>query len=284
MISYIVYRLLGWLAPKIPPRLGYGLFARIGDLFYRLDQRGRSVVEDNMRHVLGPDAPPAILSDKVRTVFQMQAYNYFDLFRLPAMTREEIEARTIVHNWEYLERALDQGQGVIVVSAHFGNVDVLLQIIGLRGVECTLLVERLEPERLFEYVVKLRGRFAGTLVPVGSPLKPIFRALRRGEVVPLVFDRDVTGSGIPIEFFGDEGMLPDGYAKLSRHTGAPIVVAFGLRLPDHHLAVRLTPPLVPIRTDNRAADVKAIMHRVLDTAEAYISQHPEQWTLFRPIW
>lgn len=284
MISYIAYRLLGWLVPKIPTRLGYGLFARIGDLFYLLDQRGRAVVENHMRHVLGSDTPPAIVAEKVRTVFQMQAYNYFDLFRLPAMTREEIEARTVVHNWDYLQQALDEGNGVIVVSAHFGNVDVLLQIVGLRGVECTLLVERLEPERLFEYVVRLRGRFAGTLVPVGSPLKPVFRALRRGEVVPLVLDRDVTGSSVAVKFFGAEGMLPDGYAKLSRHTGAPIVVAFGLRLPDHHLAVRLTPPLAPVQTADRAADVKAIMRQVLDAAEYYISQHPEQWTLFRPIW
>jgi lauroyl/myristoyl acyltransferase len=284
MISYIAYRVFGWLAPTIPPRLGYGLFARIGDLFYRLDSRSRRVVEANLRHVLGPDTPPAVMADKVRTVFQMQAYNYFDLFRLPAMSRDEIEARTIVHNWEYLQQALDEGKGVIVVSAHFGNVDVLLQIIGLRGIKSTLLVERLQPERLFEYVARIRGRFTGTLVPIGGSLKPVFQALRRGEVVPLVLDRDVTGSGVAVEFFGDTGMLPDGYAKLSRHTGAPIVMAFGLRLPDHHLAVRLTPPLAPTRTGDRVADVQAIMRQVLDVAEYYIAQHPEQWTLFRPIW
>lgn len=284
MISYFFYRLFGWLAPHIPPRLGYWLFARIGDLFYCLDANGRRAVQDNLRHVLGPNAPRNILTEKVRTVYQMQGYNYFDMFRVPSMLAEEIDARVTIEGLKHLKMAQARGKGVIVVSAHFGNIDVLLQVLGLRGFKATLIMEHLKPERLFQYVVSIRARFGTNIIPVDASLKSIFHALRAGELVLLVLDRDITRSGIEIEFFGEPAILPDGYAKLARHTGAPIVLAFGLRLPDHHLRAQVEPPLNISPTNDRASDIHTIMRQVLDIAERYIAKHPEQWVVFRPIW
>ncbi|RME42686.1 MAG: hypothetical protein D6791_17165 [Chloroflexi bacterium] len=284
MASYFFYRLFGWLAPRIPPRVGYWLFARIGDLFYWLDADGRRAVLDNLRHVVGPDASDSILADKARLTFRMQAYNYFDLFRVPGMSAEEIEARSHVEGWEHLESAVARGQGVILVSAHFGNVDVLLQILGIRGIKSSVVMERLQPEPLFQYVAGIRGRFGTKIVPVDASARFLFRALRAGEVVVLVLDRDVTDSGVVIEFFGAPAKLPDGYARLARRTGASVVIAFGLRLPDHQLRARVEPALHVPQTDDRAGDVRAIMRQALDIAEKHIAEHPEQWVMFRPIW
>lgn len=284
MISYIFYRLFGWLTPRIPPRLGYWLFARIGDLFYWLDTNGRRAVEDNLRHVMGPNVPSTVFADKVRETFQMQAYNYFDMFRIPATSDEEIQARVTVEGWEHMEEALSQGNGVIAVSAHFGNVDILLQMIGLLDLKATLVTEHLKPERLFQYVADIRSRHGIEIVPVDASLKPIFRALRAGELVVLALDRDVTGNSVNIEFFGEQARLPDGYARLSRRTGAPIVLAFGVRLPDHHIRVRVEPALEVPQTEDRTRDTRTIMRWALDIAEGYIAEHPEQWVMFRPVW
>ncbi|MFQ5593247.1 MAG: lysophospholipid acyltransferase family protein [Anaerolineae bacterium] len=284
MASYILYRLLGWLAPHIPPRLGYGLFARLGDLFYRLDASGRQAVQDNLRHVLGPAVPAGVLDEKVRATFRMQAYNYFDLFRLPAMSAEEVAARLNVEGWENLETAIARGKGVVLVSAHLGNVDVVMQILGLRGVNATMVAEHLKPEELYRYVTRIRAGHGTTIIPVDGSLRVLFRALRAGGVVVLALDRDVTHSGVEIEFFGEPAKLPDGYARLARRTGSLVVPGFGLRLPDHQLRVRLEPALDVPQTDDRAVDVRAVMRKALSVAERYIAEHPEQWIMFRPIW
>lgn len=284
MVSYLFYRLFGWLAPHLPPRLGYWLFARIGDLFYWVDADGRRAVQDNLRHVLGPGVSNRVLQKKTRATYHMQAYNYFDMFRVSAMSAEEIDARVSIEGWEHMEAAIAQSKGVILTSAHFGNIDVLLQIVGLRGLKATLIMEHLKPERLFQYVANIRGRHGIRIIPVDAPLKPLFRALRAGELVILVLDRDVTHSGIHIEFFGEPAKLPDGYARLARRTDAPVVSAFGLRLPDHRLLAHIEPPLDIPQTGDRASDVRTIMRRVLTIAEQHIARHPEQWTAFHPIW
>lgn len=284
MGSYVLYRLFGWLVPHIPPRLGYWLFARMGDLFYRLDANGRGAVQDNLRHVLGPQVDAGTLAQKVRATYRTQAYNYCDLFRLPAMSIDEIEARLHIEGWENLEQAVACGKGTVLVSAHFGNLDVVMQILRLRGIKATLVAEHLKPDRLFQYVTGLRTSHGLTFIPVDGSLRALFRALRAGEVVVLALDRDVTASGIEVEFFGAPARLPDGYARLARHTGSPIVVGFGLRLPDHSLRVQVEPALDVPRTADRAADVRSTMRRVLTIAERYIAEHPEQWVMFRPIW
>lgn len=283
-ISYLVYRLLGWLVPHIPPWLGYRLFAWIGDLFFLLDINGRRAVQDNLRHVMGPDTPHRVLNAKARATFRIQAYNYFDLFRVPSMSEEELHTRVIIEGWEHLEAALARGKGVIGVPAHFGNLDILLQFLGLRGLKALVVMERLKPERLFRYIAGIRACHGATIIPVDGALKSLFRALRAGEIVILALDRDVTNSGVDIELFGQVTRLPDGYAKLARHTGAPVVLAFGLRLPDHRLRVRIEPALEIPQTDNRAGDVRAIVRQALDIAERHIAEHPEQWVVFRPIW
>ena len=284
MLSYAVYRLFGWLAPRLPPWVGYRMFERLGTLFYALDRRSREAVYSNLRHVLGAHAAPETLDALVRRVFQNQAYNYFDLFHLPALEPQAIEERVILNGWHHLEEAYALGRGVIIVSAHFGNVDVALQILGIRGLRALVVMEHLQPDALYRYVVRLRGRFGAEIIPVDGALKKMFRTLRDGNFVILTADRDVTHSGEVVEFFGAPARLPDGYARISQRTGAPILPAFTVRLPDHRIRSHIEPPFMPPQTGNREADVRAIMQHVVRVMERYICAYPDQWVMFRPIW
>jgi KDO2-lipid IV(A) lauroyltransferase len=112
----------------------------------------------------------------------------------------------------------------------------------------------------------------------------LFRALRRNEVVGLAADRDLTESGIVVDFFGAPARLPDGYAQLSLRTGAPIIAGFSQRLPDNAFVAHLEPPLELEDTGDRSRDVRAGVEKVVSIMERYIGAHPEQWVMSVPIW
>jgi len=284
MLSYALYRLFGWISPRLPLGLGYRVFDQLGGVFCALDKRTRETVHDNLRHVLGKHVSSKVLDTYVHAVFRTQARNYFDLFHLPAMSPQEIEERVILDGWHHLEETYALGRGAIIVSAHFGNIDIALQILGIRGMRSLLVMEHLQPDALYRYVKRLRGRFGIEIIPVDGSLKAMFRTLRDGNFVVLAVDRDVTHSGEVVEFFGAPARLPDGYARLARHTGAPILPAFAVRLPDHRIRVYIEPPLMPPQTTDRKADVRAIMRHVVLVAERYIGEYPDQWVMFQPIW
>ncbi|MCK4473319.1 MAG: lysophospholipid acyltransferase family protein, partial [Anaerolineae bacterium] len=167
---------------------------------------------------------------------------------------------------------------------HFGNVDIVAQVLALWEIPAVILAEHLRPEALFQYVCSLRASKGLRLIPIDGPLLELFRALRRNEVVALAADRDITESGIVVDFFGAPARLPDGYAQLSLRTGAPIVAGFGQRLPDNTFVAHFEPSLELEAIGDRNRDVRAGVEKVVAIMERYIGEHPEQWVMSVPIW
>lgn len=285
LLGYYLYRLLGLVVPLIPPGLGYFLATRLGDLLYRLAAGTRANIYDNVTHILeGSPNPTKDIEAIVRGVFRHMAKNYYDLFRVPALSLAEIGRLVKIEGWEHIEKALSKGQGLIVISAHFGNADVVAQVLALREIPIVVPAEHLEPEALFQYVCSLRASKGIRLIPVDGPLLELLRSLRRNEAVGLASDRDLTESGIVVDFFGAPACLPDGYAQLSLRTGAPIIVGFSRRLPDNTFVAHLEPPLELESTGDRDRDVRTGVEKVVAIMERYIGEHPEQWVMSVPLW
>ena len=281
---YYLYRLAGFLVPLVPLRLGYWVVARLGGLFYQLSLEARANVRDNVTHVLGEDASAAEVERVTRETFRYIALNYYDLLRVPALTPAEIERVVRVEGWGNVERALAAGKGLIMVSAHFGNIEIVLHILLFRGISVTIPVERVQPEILFQYICRVRTSKGLRLIPIDGPLLELFRALRRGEIAGLAADRDITRSGLMVDFFGAPARLPDGHVQLALRTGTPIVMGFSQRLPDNTFAARFEPPLELENTGDRERDIRVGLEKVVAIMERYIARHPEQWAIVVPIW
>ncbi len=283
---YWLFRLAGLLIPRIPLRLAYWIAERGADVGYRLGGQGRANVRHNMRHVLGAAASPQRLDQVARQVFRNQAKNMVDMFRLPALTPAQVEGLVTLHGWEYVAQAQARGKGIVFTSAHFGELDVAVQIAACRGLKPVVLHEQLEPQRLYDYVVGIRSRMGIVFVPIGEPntLRRAFRTLKENGLLGVVADRDVTNNGRLVSFFGALARLPDGHVTLARRTGAAILVAFSLRRPDDSYEVYVEPPIILEPSDDREQDVQHGVERVAASMERYIGAHPEQWVYFQPVW
>lgn len=283
-LSYYAYRLLGAIMPLVPPGLGYPLFSRLGDLSHDKSTASRENVYDNLRHVLGAEAPSARIETVAREIFRNQARNYYDLFRVASLSDGQIERLVTVHGLEHLDAALAAGKGLIAVTAHFGNLDVVAQAFALHNYPITVVAEHLKPERLYQYVVSLRANKGIKIIPIDSFLRPIFRALRNNEVVGLAADRNLTETGTLVDFFGAPALLPDGHVRLALRTGAKLGMFFSLRRPDNSYEAFVEPMLELENTGDAERDTRAGMARLVAVLEKYIGQHPEQWVMFQPVW
>jgi len=279
MLRYYLYRLAGLGIPLLPPRLGYWFFARLGDAAYLLGYRARRIVADNLRHVLGTPAEKKL----VRQVFRNLLMNYFDLFRIPVLKYEQVAAMTTLIGLEQLDAAHAVGRGVIIVSAHLGNTEILMQLPVLYPqYKIAVLAERLKPERMFHYIRRLREKRGTRLIPVDAVLE-IYRALRRNETLGVAADREVTGTGEWVEFFGAPAFLPNGYVELALRTGAQIVVGVGWREAENRFMAQLE--RVPLEQTGDLARDRAVNHRkILQVVERHIRARPEQWVMFQPLW
>ncbi len=237
-----------------------------------------------MSHVLGPNADPDRVQQLVRQLCVNIAKGHYDLIQLNRLGDEEIKARVRIEGREYIDRILDEGRGVIVVSAHLGNVDVVGQLPMVYGVPTTSVVEHIQPERLFRYLLSLRASHGLRLIPSDGQMMDLFRALKRGEIVVLIGDRAIGDNARAVELFGSPTHLTDGPVQLAVRTNTALIPAFVERLPDDSFLVHIEPPLDIPRTGDRDADVAAGMEMVIAVMERYIAKHPEQWMVARPVW
>lgn len=281
---YYLYRLGGVIVPKIPPAVGYTLCRWVGGILYQFNTQQRTHIQQNLARVLGPHTPAAEIKRRARLTFDYILYNYFDLFRLPQLTDTAVGRIVTVKGWEHVEAALAEGKGIVMTSAHLGNIEIVLYAMLLRGVNITIPVERVQPPELFDYLTTLRSSKGLKLVPVDGLLTDIMRTLKHGGVTGLAGDRDITRSGQIVDFFGYPAHLPDGHVRLALKTGAPLVVGFSRRSPDHTYEAYFLPPYHPPTTGAKEENLAAGMKFVLTEIEKAISEIPEQWTLTVSIW
>jgi KDO2-lipid IV(A) lauroyltransferase len=189
-----------------------------------------------------------------------------------------------VTGWEHVEVALAEGRGIVMTSAHLGNIEVILYAMLLRGLAITIPVERVEPPELFEYICALRMSHGLKLIPIDGSLLDLRRTLKKGGVAGLAADRDITGTGQVVNFFGHPAHLPDGHVRLALKTGAPIVLGFSRRRPDQTYQAYFLPPFHPPPEGADEERIRAGLKFILAEIEKAIAQTPEQWTVTVSIW
>jgi lauroyl/myristoyl acyltransferase len=264
-----------WALPRVPPGWQGPISEVVGTIAYVATARGRAAVRANLATV----APSRSLS--ARRVFVNQVRQYLEVFQIPRLDRARFDAIVRVEGWDRFECAHRLGKGVIFGSAHLGPVALVGQILMQRGYILTLPAEKTNSE-FMRAVNRARQAQGLVLVPVDSALG-IHRVMRDSGVLGILADRAVTGTGETVEFFGRPALLPSAHVALALRTGAALVPAFAWR-EKGLLVARIEEPLELVSTGDRDADVRAGVRRFAAVLERYIAEHPEQWTVFEPVW
>jgi KDO2-lipid IV(A) lauroyltransferase len=275
-----------WLGNVLPRTTAYAV-ARFGaDLAYRYRRETRANVQDNMRHVMGPDAPQDAVDAAAREAFRNVARYYVDLIRIPRMNLDRMIGKEVrLHGFDRLKARLDAGQGVVVATAHFGNMELAVQVGAILGLNTLVLAEPLQPPAFADLMRRLRSTFGPRYEDVSfTTIMNSIRHLRGGGLLAITCDRDIQHNGEPFEFFGVETRMPSGAAELAARTGAALMPAYCRRAADKGFDIYFEEPLDLTDTADAKQDALANTRKLLQRAEAWIKADPGQWMPLERIW
>lgn len=280
---YLLLRAATRILPAFPLRLAYALAAGAGRVAYYGAGSARRGILTNLA-IAFPDVSAREQRQMARAAFRHNALNWLDTLRIPSLRSDQILALVHLEGWEHVVTAAAAGNGVILVSMHLGNFDLVGQVVAARGMRLTVPVERVDPPELFEFLLRRRSSQGITLLPVEQAPRAMVHALKRGEVVGLTADRLVAGKSIVVNFFGKPALLPRGPVSLARHSGAAVLFGAGIRTHGEHFVGHIVP--VPSRplTDNVLDDELAMMTDIVAIMEDRIRRTPDQWLAFAPLW
>jgi KDO2-lipid IV(A) lauroyltransferase len=285
---YWVWRIGMFLVGIAPRWLSLATAGFMGNSAYYLMPLRRRVAHDNFAHVLGKPSHDPQVRRTARVAFQNFARLLRDVMLYPSLSVRDLEERITIHHSEYFEQALAHRKGAIVVSAHFGNMDLPGALLAHKYVPLTLVAETLRPPQLMDLLTEIRKARKVFLYPYENAPRKIIEALKRNEMTAFLLDFGVTHhfdiTTVPVHFFNTETNFPAGPAQLSLLTGAPIIVGHAHVLPDGHIETQITPPIIVQRSSNRHHDIQTTMQEIARRMEEFIRAHPEQWYIFRPMW
>ncbi|MFE2880948.1 phosphatidylinositol mannoside acyltransferase [Streptomyces roseus] len=278
---------LGWAGvKKLPEPAAVALGRRIAD--YAWKKRGKSVLrlESNLARVV-PDAGPERLRELSKAGMRSYMRYWMESFRLPAMDPARFGTDVEMKDVHILREAMASGRGVVVALPHLANWDLAgAWATGHLGYPFTTVAERLKPESLYDRFVAYRESLGMEVLPHNGPSSfgTLARRLRSGGLVCLVADRDLSASGVRVDFFGSAARMPAGPALLAQQTGAvllPATLYYG-DAPKMHGRIH---PEVPVpATGTRTEKTAAMTQAVADAFAQGIAEHPEDWHMLQRLW
>jgi lauroyl/myristoyl acyltransferase len=217
--------------------------------------------------------------------FRNHAKAYADLMLLPRTNVESMRPQLNVEGWRYLEEARALGKGVLVVSCHMGSYEVAAAIWSATLTPVSFFAEELEPRPLFEWYRDTRARLGISVLTLDhGGLRKVLQALRDQEMVITAIDRDITGTGHQMPFFGRLAPIPLGPAAIALRLGTPLLPVCVYRMPDDSYEAEGAPLVFAQDTGDPKGDQVRATEQVLRQLETFIRRRPEQWHVPHRIW
>lgn len=282
LVLYGVLRVVAPVLPIIPVAILHAFAAMAGFCMYYLAGEQRRGLSFNLGVALSlaPESPR--VQNLVREAFQTNAQNWVDTVRLNSL-QTALDGIVHVEGWENLARAAEAGCGVIMVTLHLGNFDLVGQAL-TRQYRLTVPVERMEPRQFFEFLLQRRRSQGINAIPLDQAPRQMISALQRGEMVGLAADGKVAGRAIDVTMFGRPARIPRAPVQLALRTGAPIVVGIGTRLPGGTYHGYITPAIIRPESAEPGTAEHEYAQNLAAILEGFIARFPGQWMAFTPLW
>jgi phosphatidylinositol dimannoside acyltransferase len=272
----------GWRVVRAMPEL-VARNAFDAGAIYASRNGGPAQLRRNLARVLNV-TPDKVPSGLIRASLASYARYWREAFRLPSMNKEKLRERIepCLLGREHIRAGLDAGRGVIMPLPHSGNWDMAGVWMVAHFGTFTTVAERLKPESLYQRFIDYRESLGFEMLPLTGGERPPFEVLaerlRDNGIVCLMADRDLTRSGVQVDFFGEPTRMPAGSAKLALETGAVVLATHCYNTRDSWV-FDVSPAL-----DTSSGDVSTITQAMADRFARGIAAHPEDWHMMQPQW
>lgn len=271
LVAIAGFAVLPWRAAQA---VGRGLGAMLS-LAPRARRRG-------LRHlaIAFPEKSQQERQRIVRDCAAQHAQSLAEFLHLLGRSPNAVEHRLRVEGWGHVVESRRRGRAVVLMTAHYGNWELLSAAMAERHMPFIAIAQRLRDPLLQWLLLRFRSRYGTETVlreEAAAPLR-LVRALRRGHAVGILIDQDVDIDGVWVPFFGRPAYTPVGAARLALRESAVVIPVFDERLPDGRHRLTFHPPLdlPPDETEATAVMTAAV--------EAQIRRRPEQWVWWHKRW
>ena len=256
----------------------------LGWLYYRVATKQRDRAIFHIKEHLDVTDKEAV--SIIRKSFDKMAMTFLEVLYMPALDEKIVEKYVVFENREYLEEAIAEGKGVIIVSAHMGNWEWFEAILSLVGFQMSAIVKNQPNEEHTRLLNEYRQMFGIETYASGTTeIVKAGRALKKGRALGFLVDQDAAKEGFFMDFMGEMASTHVGAAYFARKFKSPILPGFITRRPEGgHKIIFFKSFHFEANTGDIDQDIYDITEKINKYIIDAIKEHPDEWLWFKRRW
>jgi KDO2-lipid IV(A) lauroyltransferase len=283
-VEYILFILISYTGRILGLKLSRKFSLILAYLFYYIIPIRKKTTIENLAN-----AYPEYTNEQVKQLafncYKSFAISIIEVLLLPHFSAEEMKKLVKCNNCSLINDKYNQGKGVILLSAHFGNWEYIAASFGLQtGISLSVIVKPQRNPYVTEWLNKARTKWSNKVVPLGISIRQVFKELKDKNVVAMAADQRGPADGIRVNFFNRPVSVYPGPAMLALKTGAPILYGIPIRQPDYSYKATMVEIPVDDITGTNEEKIVEISQRHTAYLEKVIREHPEQWLWMHKRW
>ena len=282
-LIYLVLRVIVAIMQKLPWFCLQILAQLLAPIAYLIASKERQVALKNLEMAL-PELSPAQRETITRKMFQHLALSVMEIIQIDRFFTTKKPLQLKPEHRKLFEQALAQGQGVIAVTGHIGNWELLAQFLVKEGIPMVTIARPTYDPRLTKWLDTVRSQYGLEVIWRGenSVSREMIRTFRDNKILALLMDQDTRVQSVFAPFFGRMAYTPSAAAVLALRFNAPIILGWSHREENGHefYFERIDPPA----TKDQDIAKTELIHLLNQKLESAIRRKPEQWVWLHQRW
>ncbi len=273
-------KLAGLLSPRVADFFG----AALGSLAYTLLPSRRRIAYDNLKIAMGDTLTEQEIRAIIKRVFKNIGRTLVEFARFGKIKLEGTRKITFLDGLEYLRKVHDEGKGGIIVTAHFGNWELLGSWVAASGYPMDFLVGSQHNQKVDNLLNDFRREMGVGIIPLKTSIRGVFKCLRANHFTGLVSDQHAHSGGVTVDFFGRKAATPKGPAAFAVKAKCPLIPLLIRRERyDRHMVMAGT-PIYPPHSGDDEKDIETMTMAYTKFFEDGIRRYPDQWMWTHRRW
>lgn len=282
-IEYLAAASAVKLAQLLSPRTADAFGAGLGSLAGAVLTSRKRIAFDNLKKAMGDSLTDEEINLIIKELFRNIGRTLVEFSRFRKMGREGMK-KILVGDTSILEHVHKEGKGGIMVTAHFGNWELMGSWLAVSGYPTDFLVGRQHNKKIDDMLIGFRNEVGVGIISLAKSVRQVFKALKANHFAGIVSDQHNPSEGVILEFFGRLASTPRGPALFAIRAGCPLLPCMLRRERyDRHVVI-CADPIYPPNSGDEEADIRLMTETYSKFFEDVIRQYPDQWLWTHRRW
>jgi KDO2-lipid IV(A) lauroyltransferase len=257
----------------------------LGRWAFFLQQDARRTTLRNLKFALGKTKKEREIKKLALQIFENIGKNTADVARFPKLTSSEVDGIVQAEGLKHLDTAYKKGKGVIALTGHIGNFELLAAYLALKGYKLSVIGRNVYDPRLNQLLVRNRETVGLENISSTDDVRNMVKVLKAGRILGVLVDQDSSRvKGIFVSFLGKSALTPVGPAILHLKLDSPLVPMFILRNENEKYKIIVKPELKLQPSGDKDKDIKNLTQKYTEVLEEIIRKYPSQWLWMHKRW